>query len=349
MKIKLLAIVLIAALFVFVGFNLFKKRVGDLSQIIVPVTKEKPVIQGKSREVYAKNLGNVRVLTFSPGGTLLASITSAGKIIALPSKKEILTGLNNPHGIAFYNGKLYVAEETKVSRYFFAENTFSAKLDKVLFSIPKGGRHFTRTIVFDKNGKMFVSIGSTCDVCIEPDPWLASVIVSDADGNNPKLFAKGLRNAVFISINPKTNELWATEMGRDWLGDNLPPDEIDIVKEGKDYGWPFCYGDRVYDKNFGQGSPDYCKNTEPPIYGIPAHSAPLGLAFQDNYLYVAYHGSWNRSIPTGYKIVRMTLDGNKVVSVEDFIEGGRPVDIVFNKQGQMFISDDRDGVIYVVK
>lgn len=324
--------------------------------------------------IFAKSLGGgARDLEFSPEGILLVSVPSLGKVMALPDKngdgvadeiKDILIGLDKPHGLAFFDGKLYVAEVTQVSRYNWDGTLLEASQDRILFSLPYiNPGHSTRSIAFNKNGEMFISIGSSCDFCFEKEPWLATVIVSDKDGNNPTLFAKGLRNAVFITVNPQTQQLWGTEMGRDYLGDDLPPDEIVIIRKGLDYGWPNCYGSKVFDTKFNPtGNPDICISTEGPIYEIAAHSAPLGLVFIDseqfpkdwqNDLLVAYHGSWGRSTPNGYKIVRLRVSENKILGEEDFITGflsaiARPVDVMFDKYGSLFISDDKGEMIYKV-
>lgn len=317
-----------------------------------------------------------RDLTFSPGGTLLVSLTGNGSIVALPDNnhdkkadevKEILSGLARPHGIAFHNGKLFVAEEQRVAKYYWDEKTLTARFDKELFSLPFSlGGHFTRSIVFDKSGKLFVSIGSTCNVCRELDPFYASIIVSDENGKTPKLFVKGLRNAVFLVVNPNSGGIWATEMGRDFLGDDLPPDEIDVIEEGKDYGWPLCFGNKIHDVRFDpSGSSQTCEKIQPPLYEIQAHSAPLGLTFVRSKqfpsdwqgdLLVAYHGSWNRSAPTGYKVVRFNVRDEKIIGEEDFVTGfiqenstfGRPVDLEFDNSGNLYVSDDKRGAVYVV-
>lgn len=329
-------------------------------------------------EIYAEGLPNARDLEFSPEGTLLVSLTKEDRVVALIDQnkdgkidetKNILTNLRNPHGLSFYpfdqaqgkKAKLFVVEESRVARYFWDEEKKEATLDKVLFSIPAGGRHFTRSIVFSKDGELFVSIGSTCDVCFEKHQWFGSVIVSDEDGKNPRIFAKGLRNSVFITTDPQTDKLWGTEMGRDFLGDDLPPDEINIIEEGKDYGWPVCFGNKIYDLNFGKKSRSYCENTQSPIYEIQAHAAPLGLTFGQGDLLVAYHGSWNRSKPVGYKVVRLKIRDNRILGEEDFITGflpeeikdagqviGRPVDLIFNKEGSLFLSDDKAGIVYKI-
>lgn len=330
------------------------------------------VADGFSIGLFVKGIGNARDLEFSDGGVLVASIPSEGKVVALPDKDldggadqavEILLGLNKPHGIAFFDGKLFVVEETRVSRYLWNESMLAARKDKELFSLPRGGRHTTRSIVFDKMGKMYVSIGSRCDVCFEEHPWIGSVIVSDSEGRSPRIFSKGLRNAVFITVDPVSDKVWVTEMGRDFLGDNLPPDEINILADGGDYGWPVCYGNKVWDRDFAKRDSSYCSSTIAPVYEIPAHSAPLGLTFVNSKqfptswqgdLLVLYHGSWNRSSPIGYKVVRLDVEGDKIIGSEDFVSGflngnqarGRPVDVIFDSEGSLFISDDKAGVIY---
>ncbi len=361
----------------------FFRITGDVRPAILP-PKNQPAVKVTTSEanpalkvpsefsigVFAQNLGGVRDLEFSPGGTLLASIPSEGKILALgqtngkTKTKDVLKGLDRPHGMAFYNNSLFVAEEKRIVRYRWDEEELEATQDKVLFIIPAGGRHFTRSIVFDQSGRLFASLGSTCDVCNENHPFLAAVIASDSEGSNPRVFSNGLRNSVFITVNPETQEVWVTEMGRDFLGDNLPPDEINILKDGKNYGWPNCYGNKVPDRNFNPNA--NCADTEPPIYEIPAHSAPLGLTFINSSqfpsdwqgdLLMAYHGSWNRSSPIGYKVVRINVEGNRVLGEEDFLTGflegsediGRPVDLIFDKNGNLYISDDKSGAVYIVK
>ena len=370
-----------------------QKNIGDLRPALLP-SKKNPTLPPASKQtskmgesidiplklpdgynigIFAKNLGKARDLTLSARGTMLVSDPDGGRVIAMPDKNNdgiadeniiLLEGLRSPHGIAFYNKWLFVAEEDKIIRYEFDEVNLKAKQDRLLFALPSGGRHFTRSITFDNSGKMFVSLGSTCDVCFEKHPWIGAVIISDADGKTPEIFAKGLRNAVFLTTNPKTQEIWGTEMGRDFLGDNTPPDEINILKSDGNYGWPVCYGNRIYDQSFGQETPTYCDDTVAPVYNIAAHSAPLGLKFIDSSqfpdwngdLLVAYHGSWNRSAPIGYKVVRLDVDGSTVKSEEDFLAGflegseayGRPVDIEFDKSGYLYVSDDKRGVVYIV-
>ncbi len=337
------------------------------------------LVPGFTIHTFASGLGTARDLQFSPGGTLLVSNPGSGEVYALPDsnkdgvaddKKVVVSNLNHAHGLAFYHGMLYVAATTQVVRYNWDESSLTATKDKGLFSLPANNDHNSRTLAIDQTGKMFISVGSTCNVCNESSDLSATVLTADADGNNLKVFAKGLRNAPFIQFNPTTGELWGTEMGRDNLGDDVPPDEINIIKDGLDYGWPSCYGDKIADKAFNPNA--QCQNTQPPIFQIPAHSAPLGLSFINSSqfpsdwqgdLLVSYHGSWNRSTPTGYKVVHMKVQGSTITQAEDFLTGflpsgaligpasalGRPVDLTFDSQGNLYLSDDKAGNVYIIQ
>jgi glucose/arabinose dehydrogenase len=232
-------------------FSAAEKTPFSLKQLHLP--------DGFHIAVFADNIDSARMLTFTPGGVLLVSESGEGKVVALPDPKhtgkaarevDVLSGLNEPHGIAFYQGKLYVAENDKVRRYDWDEATLHATNPTKLADLPTGGGHSTRSILFH-GGKMYISAGSSCNVCIEKDPRRATVMEFNPDGSGQKIFAKGLRNAVGLAENPKTDTVWVTVNGRDWLGDDLPPETIyDLGKDGGDAGWPYCYGDRVPDPNF---------------------------------------------------------------------------------------------------
>jgi glucose/arabinose dehydrogenase len=323
--------------------------------------------------IFAKDLGNPRVLVFTPKGTLLVSIPTDNKVYALPDKngdgiadenKVVIENENHVHGLAFFNNQLFIAENDKVVRFNWDENNVLATKDKQLFSLPPNNDHNNRTIEFDKNGVLYISLGSTCNVCNDKPEVGGSVLVSDFNGKTPVVFAQGLRNAPFIHFNPLTNELWGTEMGRDNLGDTIPPDEINIIRQNKNYGWPNCYDDQIPDLKFNPNAK--CESTEKPIFKIPAHNAPLGFAFINSNQFppdwqgdmlVALHGSWNRSVPDGYKVVHLKVNGNTITSSEDFLTGfltssgvlGRPVDLVFDKQGNLYLSDDKTGNIYIIQ
>ncbi len=323
---------------------------------------------------------HARQMAFSPGGVLLVTDTSDGTVLAFPDAKHsgraeqmvpVLSGLNAPHGIAFHNGKLYVAEINAVRRYDWDEAQLRAGNEKKIVDLPgSGGGHSTRTILFT-NGKMYVAVGSSCNVCMEDDKRRAAVTEYTEDGGGERTFASGLRNAVGLTVNPKTNTIWATDNGRDWLGDNLPPEEVnDLGPSGGNAGWPYCYGNRVPDRS---QSKDYdCSKTIAPAVEMQAHSAPLGLLFYSGEmfpaeyrgsLFVTFHGSWNRSAPTGYKVVRIKFNdkGEPQGPPEDFISGwlrpgetkkgvwmGRPVGLVVGPDGALYVTDDSAGVVYRV-
>ena len=315
-----------------------------------------------------------RVLAFDSNGVLFASLTKAGIVVAFPDEdkdgiadevKVVLSELNRPHGLFFHGEKLYVAETDKVVRYDYnPENLFVAEGEK-LFDLPGGGRHSTRTIKI-LDGKLYTSVGSSCDVCIEKDEKLAAILISNLDGSDLRVFARGLRNTVFFDFDSE-GRMWGSDMGRDFLGDLLPPDELNIIENGADYGWPYCYGTNIRDGKFKILEPlDHCINTLSTVFDYPAHVSPLGITFIDSDLLpegdqgnilVAFHGSWNSTVPVGYKIVKLIVEEGNVTSMEGFITGfiqedggilGRPVDLVFGPDGVLYISDDKAGLIYIL-
>lgn len=317
-------------------------------------------------DVYADLKNDLpRVIEFDDSGNMLVSLTSKGKVAVLTdrdldlrseSKTDILVGLNKPHGLAINGNYLYVAESNGVSRYLYNSKDLTVGDKEILFSLPDGGRHFTRTIRIHDN-KLYTSVGSSCDVCVEENNLRSSILVSELDGSGSRVFAKGLRNTVFFDFDSQ-GKMWGADMGRDMLGDNLPPDEINIIEDGKDYGWPYCYGSQVKDTKFNSDKSVTCEATEPPVYELPAHSAPLGFMFDDfGNLFVALHGSWNSKVPVGYKVVKLSTFAGGVSGIQDFITGfiqgdskvlGRPAGLAQDKKGNIYVSDDKTGLIYVL-
>ena len=324
--------------------------------------------------LFAPNLGPARFMALGPSDVLFVSVPRAGRILALPDRDGdgvadtaivFAVGLNLPHGLAFRGEDLYVAETDGVVRLRDQDGDLASdEQEMIVEGLPSGGGHWTRTLGFGPDGKLYVSIGSSCNVCVEEDSRRAAIMQYDPDGTGARIYATGLRNSVGIAWHPETGEMWATDNGRDWLGDDLPPDEINIVGDGGFYGWPYCHGRSILDPEYGD--PDRCESARPPVVELQAHSAPLGLTFYtgiyfpDVYrgdLFVAYHGSWNRSVPTGYKIVRVRMADGAPVEVEDFATGwlqedtawGRPVDILVWTDGSLLVSDDRTGAIYRIR
>lgn len=327
---------------------------------------------GFTISILASDVPNARVLALDPEGNVWISRTKDGIVEKLTVENGVVTkrevmfrNLNNPHGLAFEPGtlNLFIAERARVSKI---EPPYAGELQKV-FDLTDSGGHTNRVFVFGPDGRIYGNIGSSCNVCEESDSRLATVYSVKADGSDFKILSTGNRNAAFLAFHPETKELWTTENGRDRIGDDIPPDEINIIREGRFYGWPFCFGKQIVDTTFAitKEEQERCGSSEPSYIDIQAHSAPLGLEFvaeSSNWptdfkhdLIVAYHGSWNRTVPTGYKLVRMVLDENGNYSqMQDFITGwiksndalGRPVDVIMTEEGVMYVSDDKAGVIY---
>lgn len=347
---------------------------GDLLDIELP--------PGFRIEVFADGLGDSLISYPGPApgprmmlmkdGMLMVSIPNKGLIAVLSDLNKdhkadsvgvFIEGLDRPHGLDHYDGWFYIAEEDRVIRVKDADNNFVAEketIEVLINDIPTGG-HSTRTVKVH-NGSLYMSVGSSCNVCYEKDVRRAAITRCDLDGTNCTVFAAGIRNAVGMAFHPLTGKLYATENGRDWLGDDLPPDEINLVEEGKDYGWPVCYGKSIHDTDFDKSTylRDPCEDPTPSLIDLQAHSAPLGLnfyyggSFPEEYignLFVCLHGSWNRQEPTGYKIIRINMTD---LTVHDFATGwlqngnvlGRPVDVMVSEDGSLFVSDDNDGRIY---
>jgi glucose/arabinose dehydrogenase len=331
---------------------------------------------GFAIDVFADRVGSVRFMALDPAGTLLVSEPSRGRVLALPDKngtgradgvQTVVDGLDQPHGLAFKDGALYVAENARVLRFRYDPATIKAAQQTVVVpSLPAGGGHWTRTVVFGPDGHLYVSVGSSCNVCRESDKRRAAILRYNADGSGETLFATGLRNAVGLAFHPATGVLWATVNERDWRGDDVPPDYVTEVKAGSVHGWPDCMvvgGKPIPDDRFARGA--RCEGVTPPTVEIPAHSAPIGITFYTGTqfpaqyrgsAFVAYRGSWNRTIPTGYKIVHLRFRDGRPAGVEDFVTGwlegssawGRPVDVIVGRDGALYVSDQGAGRIYRV-
>ena len=259
--------------------------------------------EGFTLSVFAHDLGSPRDIEIDPAGTLLVSIPSQGRIVALPDSNNdgvvdsvtpLVSSLDRPHGLALrcppHDGtdiatcQLYVAETTRLVRYDYTYGSPHVGSPETLLTLPSGGRHVTRSLIFlpePNTSTLLISIGSSCDVCVEKDSRRGSVLAYDIITKQVRTFASGLRNAVFMASYSQRNEIWSTEMGRDHLGDNLPPDEINILQEGNNYGWPYCYGKNIHDDKFDSRRSKTCAVPEfiSSNIDLPAHSAPLGLAF----------------------------------------------------------------------
>jgi glucose/arabinose dehydrogenase len=327
---------------------------------------------GFHASVFFSGLSSPRLIAFSPDGTLFVAERGTGSIVALPDpnhsgkaarRQVVATGLNDPTSLVFYQRALYVGEQSQITRFTLGANLQVVSKQVVVPHLPSSGQHSTRTVLVGPDGKLYVSIGSTCNVCIESDPQRAAIWVYNLDGSGGRLYARGLRNAVGMAVNPWNNQVWVTNNGRDYMGDNLPPETVYALRDGGNYGWPRCQAGNIIDPDYGH--PGDCNGVVQPLIKMQAHSAPLGLTFynanrfpqQYHGLFVAFHGSWNRSVPTGYKVVFIPMDshGNIAGQYRDFATGwlvnnasatGRPVGLAIGPEGALYVSDDEGGMIY---
>ncbi len=331
------------------------------------------VPNGLSATVFATVPG-ARFMIVGPDGAVYVSQPGANQITRLvdanndgvaESRNVAVAGLNLPQGMAFHSGWLYIANTNGVVRVRLDQSGTAAARAEEVNRYSGGSGHSTRTMVFGPDNKMYVAIGSSCNLCVESDSDRATVMQYDENGSNGRVFARGLRNVVGLAFEPVTHELWATQNERDNLTPNhedLPPEEINILHAGGDYGWPYCYGNRVPNPEYHNAA--RCASTIPPALAIQAHSAPLGISFLRNATQlpaeyrgdalVALHGSWNRDVPTGAKVIRVHVQNGLPVSYEDFVTGwqeasgsrwGRPVDVLVLGDGSVLVSDDASGEI----
>ena len=334
------------------------------------------VPEGFSISVWAEGVVNARFLRFTDAGDLLVSVPRKGQVALLERDADgdgrsdgarvLLDGLDRPHGLDLHDGWLYVGETGAVVRARFdpATRAVTSPLETVVASLPSGGAHWTRNVRFGPDGLLYVSIGSDCNACIEKDPRRAAILRYQPDGSGEQIFATGLRNSVGFDWRPGTGELFATDNGRDLLGDDFPPCEFNRIVEGGFYGWPFANGDRIPDPDHGAGHEREIAGSLPPVHGFRAHNAPLGMTFvrgtalparYRGAAIVALHGSWNRTEKDGYRVVSLHF-GADGLEERDFVSGflrggdviGRPVDVAEGPDGALYVSDDYAGTIYRV-
>lgn len=322
-------------------------------------------LSGSSISVPGPNSGPRMMIERS--GAVYVSVMRQGEVVVLhdadadayvEKRTTFLEGLRNPHGLATDKGWVYIAEEDRVIRVKDSDGDHLPELETLeeIVSLPMGLGHFTRTIkIFDNH--LYISIGSSCNVCEEREPERSTIQKCELDGTSCKTYASGLRNAVdFIQFQ---GEIFATENGRDNIGNNIPPDEINRIQEGKNYGWPACFGKQVRDVTY-QSSLD-CTQTEPSFVDLKAHIAPLGIEvysgnqFPDAYrniFFIASHGSWNRTPPSGYDVFTLNPVTKEVTPfitgfLDEQIVRGRPVGVL-QYLNSLLISDDNAGRIYRV-
>jgi len=326
--------------------------------------------------IYAE-VPNARSLDVSPSGIVFVGNRSQNKVYALVDSNQdfkadgiyvIDKGLNMPNGVAFKDGDLYVAEVNRILVYRDIENHLSSppKAEVVYDKYPTEKHHGWKNIAFGPDGLLYVPVGAPCNICEPKKPIYASITRLDVNHPDPEVIAHGVRNSVGFDWDPQTGDLWFTDNGRDMLGDDVPPCELNHVeKVGENFGFPYCHGGTILDPEYGKGK--NCEDYSAPAWNFHAHVAPLGMMFYKgslfpsdyvNDIFVAQHGSWNRSKKIGYRVMRVKHNDKNATSATVFIDGwldddsqqawGRPVDIIQLKDGSMLISDDYADVVYRV-
>jgi glucose/arabinose dehydrogenase len=325
---------------------------------------------GWSLEVLIPKVPGARSLTSSPSGTLFIG-TRADRVYAWRDGKlvTLAKNLRQPNGVAVRDGNLYVAEIHRILRF----KDVDARLDRMLADpkvaldtglsydvvyskLPTDGHHGWKFIAFGPDGALYVPVGAPCNICEKEDPRYASILrFAKLDGSDPEVYARGIRNTVGFAWHPTTKELWFTDNGGDGLGEDMPADELNVApKAGLHFGFPYCHQGDFADPDHGKKRP--CSEFTRPVHKFGAHVAALGMRFLDaDTALVALHGSWNRKVPDGYRVVRVRLKGGKPVAEEPFLGGflrkdestiGRPVDVEVRKDGVVLVSDDDAGVVY---
>ncbi|MFC6978126.1 PQQ-dependent sugar dehydrogenase [Microbulbifer taiwanensis] len=360
----------------------WKQLTGGAETDEETVEQQIHVADGFHVELFADAVPNARWLAVTRRGDVIVSQPKRGRVALLQADNDrdgrtdgqrvLIDGLRRPHGLFLHEDWLYIAESDGVGRVPFdhSDGRLAGSYLKIVDGLADEGNHWTKTIAMGPDGWIYLSSGSTCNVCEEEDPRRATIMRFQPDGSDLEIYATGLRNSVGFDWSPKDGGLYATDNGRDWLGDDFPC-ELNLVEKGAFYGWPYANGNRVPDPDFGVDASveieEKIATSRPPVHDFPAHNAPLGITFlrspaqppgyRDAAL-VALHGSWNRSTKDGYKVVSLHWDERGNIRQRDFLWGflsedrsevhGRPVAIAEDDSGNIYISDDYVGAIYRV-
>jgi glucose/arabinose dehydrogenase len=331
---------------------------------------------GFSIQVFTDEVPNARSLALGPRGIVYVSTRRDSRVYAVVDRNgdhkadkvyTIAKDLETPNGIAYRDGSLYIAEIGRLLRLDGIDKRLARPPKPVVVTeaLPTEEHHGWRYIRFGPDGWLYIPIGAPCNVCQREEPIFSSIARMKPDGSGLEVFASGVRNSVGFDWHPKTGELWFTENGRDELGNDLPPDELNrAARAGLHFGFPHCHAGVIVDPEFGDRP---CTEFEPPVQALGPHTAALGMRFYTGRMFppdyggaiiLAEHGSWNRERKFGYRVMVVRLDGNKAVSYEPLVSGwlddktdqawGRPVDVEILEDGSLLISDDWMGAIYRV-
>ena len=345
---------------------------GNAQQTIEGLTMP----EGFTVQPFAENVKDARSMTQSESGIIYVGTRSEGKVYAILDRDNdyradsvitIAEGLRSPNGVAMRNGNLYVAEISRILRFDDIDNHLDNPPQPVVIrdDFPTEGHHGWKYIAFGPDDKLYVPVGAPCNICKSEKEIFASITRMNSDGSDREIIAHGVRNSVGFDWHPETGDFWFTENGRDMLGDNRPPDELNHLNEtGQHFGYPYFHGDDIWDPEFGDQGKAKDINFKIPAQKLGPHVAALGMHFYtgtmfpdkyQNQILIPEHGSWNRSEKIGYRITLVKLENGQPVSYEPFITGwlqdnesvwGRPVDILQLPDGSLLVSDDYGGIIY---
>jgi len=359
------ALVVIGCLYRGYFTGMLPSAAAELSAITLP--------SGFRIAVYAGDVPGARQMAVGPAGVVFVGSRSEGKVYALVDRDGdnrvdqvlvVASGLNSPSGIAFRDGALYVGAVNRILRFRDVARDLARppKAEVASDAYPSDAHHGWKFIAFGPDGKLYVPVGAPCNICAPPGPLHATITRLDLAGGRPEVVARGVRNSVGFDFDPATGDLWFTDNGRDWLGDEQPPDELNhLTKVGEHFGFPFCHGNGIRDPEHNAGRS--CGEFTAPARELGPHVAAIGMRFYtgrmfpEKYrggIFIAEHGSWNRSTPIGYRVSFVKIENGRATSYESFASGwltgstasGRPADVLVMPDGALLVSDDKAGRIY---
>ena len=334
------------------------------------------VPEGWSVSVAASGLGKPRMMYAMPNGNLYITRRDTGDVLLLKDTngdhkfdevKTVVAEFKGVHGITMKEDWLYLCNNNELRRYKIGSDGALGEKEMLFKDMPSAGQHPNRTMDFGPDGKLYISIGTLCNDCKESDKEASTLVQVDPLTWKRTIYASGLRNMIGFDWHPQTQELWGLDNGGDAKGDDWPPEELNKIMQGKNYGYPFAYGKREVDQSredpAGNSKEAWVLNTEPSVLEFQAHQAPIGFQFSpvgstlNGDAIVSWHGSWNRSKPVGFKVQRIKFSNGTAVSAEDFLTGflvgktrfGRPAGVAITATGVVYITDDANGVLYCIK